>query len=125
MADINLVPGGSAGPDTDFQFFPITVIFESSSIPRFCQSISVSEDMIIEDEENFSLSLSTIFRVVVISGGDTEVVIGDSTRSTILYLNSTELVITEGSSALLCFENTVELDREITFRIEFGFIQGI
>lgn len=124
-ADIDLVPGGSAGQDTDFQFSSGVLSFMANGIPRSCHKIIVSEDGIIEDDENILLAISTFFSRVFIGVPGTEIVIRDSTTSPIEYLNATEIAITEGSSVSLCFRIALQLERNINIRIEFSdFTEG-
>lgn len=80
---IDFVPGGSARQDTDFQFSSGALFFMANGIPRSCQTITVSEDGVIENDENIFLALSTLFSRVVIGVPGTEVVITDSTTSPI------------------------------------------
>ena len=123
VAEISAAPGGSATPITDFQFPPITLVFGPTTVPRTCLSIAVSTDAIIEAEENILLSLSTIFSEVNV--GESEVLVQDTTTGTVQYLNSTDITITEGDPAiLLCFQNMLELDRDIAIEINFDFAEG-
>lgn len=124
-ASINLVAGGTATITMDFQSFPNIIVLNSPSNPRVCQSFTVFQDAIVEDPENFRLSISSIFSRVTVGVDETEIVIMDATRGSITYLNSTTINITEGNSASLCFENVMELEREITIVIKFGFTGGI
>lgn len=122
-ADIGLRAGGSAQPDTDFQFSPTSHTFQpsvnSQNSMRMCQTVTVSEDNIVEPVENFFLTLSSnTSESVIIAVAETEITILDSTHGPINYLNSS-IVVDEGDTVSLCFSNTLILERNITVQIHF------
>ena len=121
--NVSLETGGSAQADSDFNFTPVTLTFYPSSEKTICQSVPVPEDGIIETEENFFLSLSTEFSNdrVKITFGVTEIIIEDSTRGQILYLNSS-IAVTEGENAPLCFMNLLQLERNVTILANFDLL---
>lgn len=116
--DIALSSEGTAQPNTDFQFSPVTLTFQSAGDSTICASVIVNPDGIVETDENFFLTLSSSVMNIIVSVADTEITILDSTTGTISYLNST-ISIPEGRSASLCFTNTLRLERSITFQINF------
>ena len=117
--DIALSPEGTAQPNTDFQFSPTTLTFQSAGNSTMCASVIVNPDDTVETNENFLLVLSSgVVNNVVVSIADIEITIMDSTTGTIGYLNST-ISITEGMSASLCFTSTLGLERNITVFINF------
>ena len=117
--DIGLSPGGTAQLNTDFQFPPVTLTFQSTGNSTMCESVIVNPDAIVETNENFFLTLSSsVINNVVVSVFDAEITIMDSTTGTISYINST-ISINEGRSASLCFTNMLSLERSITFQINF------
>ena len=118
--DVLLETGGSAQTGSDFSFTSATLSFHPSSEKTMCQSVTVPEDGIIEPEENFFLSLSTEFTSdrVNITFRVTEIIIEDSTRGQILYLNSSNAVI-EGENASLCFMHTLQLERNVIILANF------
>ena len=122
---ISLEAGGSAQADRDFSFTPTTLTFQPSTEKRMCQSVTVPEDGIIEPEENFFLSLSTEFTNdrVNITFGVTEIIVEDSTRGQILYLNSS-VAVSEGENVLLCFMNQQPIERNITILVNFDPFGG-
>ena len=124
--DVSLETGGSAQADSDFSFTPITLTFRPSSEKTICQSVPVTEDGIIEPEENFFLSLSTEFSNdrVMITFGVSEIIIEDSTRGQILYLNSSIAAI-EGENVSLCFMNSQEIERNVTILVDLDSFRGM
>ena len=121
-ADIFLGVGGSASLDVDFQFSPTTIHFNETSSPRMCVLIEALQDDIIEDTENFFLDLMLLNMDnetrIILNVSRAEISIGDSTRTTLTFLNSTSEV-SEGDIALLCVRNTVILDRAIQVQVIF------
>ena len=114
---INLGPEGNAN-FTDFQFSPTTFNFGVTSSPRMCVEIGITQDNIIETEENFFLILSaTNDSRIVLGDSIAEVIIEDSTTAVFSLSPVTPVEITEGDSTMLCLSNSIELEREV--RVEF------
>ena len=119
-ATIDVVPDGSAEAGTDFQFSPEVLSYNANSSQRSCFDLVLSEDGVIEREEFIMLYLTSSFSRAIVNIPTTEVIIADSTTSQIDFLNDTEITITEGNSASLCFGVAVQLERDINVRIEFS-----
>ena len=118
---INLGPEGNAST-TDFQFSPTTFNFGVTSSPRMCVEVGITQDAVIETEENFFLILSATNNSRIVLGRSiAEVIIEDSTMTIISLSPDTPVEITEGDSTMLCLSNSIELAREV--RVEFNLEQ--
>lgn len=121
-ASIDLGNSSTAEP-TDFQFVPVSFTFTPTSAKEMCRSVSVTSDDIIEDDEDFLLTLSMDADIprVVLSVTEAVVTIEDSTHTNITFLN-TSITVIEGENTLLCF--SVSLERSLTLEIDFNSIGG-
>ena len=120
-ADISLAVGGSASPSQDFQFSPITVNFNETSGSRMCAFINQLQDDAIEPVESIFLNLMLSMENetgIMLNISRAEIVIEDSSFTTLDLLNSTSDII-EGEAALLCVRNNVTLERTVPVEVVF------
>lgn len=123
LANLTLNSGGRADPNRDFQFQPTSVMFIPAGSFIVCNSIPIIQDEVIEDNEDFSLTLSSDVAGVIVSISETVVTIEDSTLASVTFLNATSFV-PEGNVALLCFMNAVTFERDVIVQISFDFSGG-
>ena len=123
--DVNIGASSSASVGQDYVFLPLTIIFEQNLNPVSCHSLNLIDDGVIEDTESIFLVLSTIFSRVVTGVAETEVSIIDTTMGSIAYLSPTDIFITEGNGASLCFQSAQPLEMIIHIEVDFVFVGGM
>ena len=122
VASVNLLPDNmTATSNSDFQFTSANLIFMPQGRNTTCTNIEIEEDDIIEDNERFTLSLSSDGAAVIVSASQTQVVIQDSSVTNINFNLVPDATLTEGSSIFLCFESTAPLERNLAVIISFDF----
>lgn len=122
-ASISQGDGETAESNTDFIFIPETIQYSPGTSARNCRNISILMDDSIENDESFHLTLSSNTERVIVSVDRAEVIIEDSTQTSITFLNSTQTIV-EGGSVSFCFMNARNLERDVVIQINVNSTGG-